>query len=46
MKIAVIEDYGTPDVIKIKEVDVPVIEDDEMLVKVHASSINTTDTAS
>jgi NADPH2:quinone reductase len=46
MKAAVVEDYGTPDVIKIKEIDVPVIQDDEMLVKVHASSVNTTDTAS
>lgn len=45
MKAAVIENFGPPDVIKIKEIDTPLLEDDEMLVQVYASSVNTVDTS-
>jgi NADPH:quinone reductase-like Zn-dependent oxidoreductase len=45
MKAAVIEKFGPPDVIEIKEIDVPILKDDEMLVKVYASSVNTPDTS-
>lgn len=45
MKAAIVEDYGTPDVIKIKNINIPELKADEMLLKVYASSVNTTDTA-
>ncbi|MHA2100441.1 MAG: NAD(P)-dependent alcohol dehydrogenase [Candidatus Kariarchaeaceae archaeon] len=45
MKAIVFEKYGSPDVLELKEIDLPVLEDDEMLVKVYASSINTVETA-
>ncbi|MFW9779334.1 MAG: NAD(P)-dependent alcohol dehydrogenase [Candidatus Heimdallarchaeota archaeon] len=45
MKAAVIERYGPPDVIEIKEINLPILADDEMLAKVYASSVNTPDTA-
>ncbi|MFD2046571.1 NAD(P)-dependent alcohol dehydrogenase [Ornithinibacillus salinisoli] len=32
--------YGTPDVFELKEVDKPIPKDNQVLVKVHASSIN------
>ena len=44
MKAAVIEKYGPPDIIEIKDIDQPILENDEMLIKVHASSVNTIDT--
>lgn len=45
MKAAVTEKYGPPDIIEIKDVDDPILEADEMLVKVYASSVNTVDTS-
>ena len=44
MKAAVVEDYGNTDVIKIKDIDIPILKDDEMLIKVYGSSANTADT--
>ena len=40
MKAAVCRAYGSPDVLKIEEVDKPVPTDDEVLVRVRASSVN------
>jgi NADPH:quinone reductase-like Zn-dependent oxidoreductase len=43
MQAVVYDEYGTPDVLELREVDVPVIKDNEVLVRVHASSINSWD---
>lgn len=43
MKAAIINRYGSTDVLQIKEVDKPKIESDQMLVKVYASSVNPID---
>ena len=40
MKAVVFTEYGTPDVLEQKEVDKPVPKDNEVLIKVHAVSIN------
>ncbi len=43
MKAAIIDRYGSTEVLQIKEIAKPQIESDQMLVKVHASSINPID---
>jgi len=40
MKAIVYHKYGTPDVLELKETDKPVPDDNEVLIKVHAVSIN------
>ena len=40
MKAIVHEQYGRPGVLELREVDKPAIEDDRVLVRVHASSVN------
>jgi NADPH:quinone reductase-like Zn-dependent oxidoreductase len=40
MKAIVHDRYGPPDVLELREVDKPVIEDDQVLLRVHASSVN------
>src|SRR5438034_2217737 len=40
MKAIVHERYGRPDVLELREVDRPALEDDQVLVQVHASSVN------
>jgi NADPH:quinone reductase-like Zn-dependent oxidoreductase len=43
MKAIVHHQYGSPDVLKLEEVAVPTPTDDEVLIKVHAVSINGSD---
>lgn len=45
MKAAVYRQYGTPDVISIEEFQAPTPTDDEILIRVYASTVNRTDTA-
>jgi NADPH:quinone reductase-like Zn-dependent oxidoreductase len=40
MKAIVHERYGMPDVLELRDVDVPAIADDQVLLRVHASSVN------
>jgi len=43
MKAIVYTQYGSPDVLQLKEVDKPAPKDDEVLIKVYAASINSWD---
>src|SRR5512134_1102356 len=43
MKAIVHHQYGTPDVLKLQELDKPVAKEDEVLVRDHAASINILD---
>jgi NADPH:quinone reductase-like Zn-dependent oxidoreductase len=40
MKAIVHERYGRPDVLELRDVDLPTIEDHQVLLRVHASSVN------
>ena len=40
MKAIVFHSYGSPDVLKIEEIDKPVPKENEVLIKIHASSVN------
>src|ERR671910_2991979 len=39
MKAIVQDEYGSPDVLEIRDIDIPEIEDDEVLVRVHAAGV-------
>lgn len=43
MKAVVYDTYGTPEVLRVKEVDVPMPKDNEVLIEVHATSVNSWD---
>src|SRR5215216_3019037 len=43
MKAIVYDEYGSPDVLRLEEVDTPTPADDEILIKVHAVSLNRSD---
>ena len=43
MKAVVAERFGRPDVLELRDVEKPVIEDDQVLVRVRASSVNPVD---
>jgi NADPH:quinone reductase-like Zn-dependent oxidoreductase len=43
MKAAVQTRYGPPEVVQISEIDEPTIKADELLIKVHATTVNRTD---
>lgn len=45
MKACIHTHYGSPDVLNISEVEKPVPGDDEILIKVHAATVNRTDCA-
>lgn len=45
MKAAYRKEYGAPESLKIKELEIPKIKGNELLIKVHAATVNRTDCA-
>src|SRR4029453_7959442 len=43
MKAAISTRYGPPDVVRIADVDSPAVGDHDVLVKIHATTVNRTD---
>lgn len=45
MKAYIHKQYGSPDLLNLEDVEIPVPGDEEMLIKVHATTVNRTDCA-
>ena len=43
MKAIILTKYGSPDVLQFKEVEKPLPQDHQLLIKVHAASVNALD---
>jgi len=43
MKAIVLNRYGSPDVLELKDIDQPAVKDDDVLVRVHAAGLNAGD---
>jgi NADPH:quinone reductase-like Zn-dependent oxidoreductase len=43
MKAAVCENYGPPEIVQLGDISMPTINDNEVLIKVYASTVNLTD---
>jgi len=43
MKAMIYTRYGPPEVVRIQDVDVPAVKADEVLIKIHATTVNRTD---
>ncbi len=43
MRAVVYNRYGSPDVLELREVEMPVVKDDEVLIRIQAASINRSD---